>query len=156
MNCASIPFVLLICFLCSQVVSAAPPAAPDFVGIYHLESMTKQGQVVPTNFTGISIILKANGSFAATNVPVDFFFDDLTNSFPITHGTWDVKQEDGTAALFLNFATPTGSNACLMLAESDFGTVRISKMYHPGKRDCAEIYLGKQQKAANGSTNSAP
>ena len=61
MNCASIPFGLLICFLCCQVVIAAPPAAPDFVGTYHLESMTKQGQVVPTNFAGITIILKANG-----------------------------------------------------------------------------------------------
>jgi hypothetical protein len=154
-NCASIPFGLLICFLCCQVVIAAPPAAPDFIGTYHLESMTKHGQIVPTNFAGITIILNANGSFAATNVPVDFFFDDPTNSFPIARGTWDVKQADGTAALFLNFATPTGSNACLMLVKSDFGTVRISKLYHPGKRDSAEIYLGKQ-KAANGSTNSTP
>jgi hypothetical protein len=154
-NYASIPIGLLICFLCGQVVIAAPPAAPDLVGTYHLESMTKHGQVVPTNFAGITIVLNANGSFAATNVPVDFFFDDPTNSFPIARGTWDVKHADGTAALFLNFAAPAGSNACLLLVKSDFGTVRISKMYHPGKRDSAEIYLGKQ-KAANGSTNSTP
>jgi hypothetical protein len=122
---------------------AAPPSALDLVGTYRLESMTTHGQIAPTNFNQIAITLNADGSFVTTNVPPDFFFEAPSNSsLAITQGTWEEKQAAGTGVLFLNFPTASGFNACMLPIKSDFGTLRICKVYHVGKPDSAEVYLG--------------
>jgi hypothetical protein len=128
---------------CDYTVLAAPPAM-DLAGTYRLESMTQRGQSVPTNFIGSTITLNRNGSFVATNVPRDFFLESSSNSAPsIIGGTWDEKNAGEAGGLFLNIATPSGSNSCLMLIKSDFGTPRIFKEYHSGRRDSVEVYLGR-------------
>jgi hypothetical protein len=145
MNHKQLLCVLLFNLLpCICMVFAAPPAL-DLAGTYRLESMTQRGQSLPTNFIGITITLNSNGTFAATNVPLDFLFESSSNSAPsIIGGTWDEKSAGKAGGLFLNIATTTGSNSCLMLIKSDFGTSRIFKEYHSGKRDSVEVYLGKE------------
>lgn len=144
MNKLLMSVVLLSLLLCNYMVLAAP-AAVDLAGTYRLESMTQRGQSLPANFSGITITLNTNGTFVATNVPRDFFFESSSNSAPsIIGGTWDEQNAGEAGGLFLNIATPTGSNSCLMLIKSDFGTSRIFKKYHSGRRDSVEVYLGKQ------------
>ena len=137
-----ISVVMLNLLLCKTL---AAPSAVDVAGTYRLESMTQRGQTVPTNFIGITITLNSNGTFNATNVPRDFLFESSSNSALSSFGgTWDEQNAGKAGGVFLNVGTPTGSNSCLMLIKSDFGTSRIFKKYHPGGRDSVEVYLGKQ------------
>jgi hypothetical protein len=149
-----ISFRLVTSLLFCNCAVASPLTKADLVGTYRLDASTLHGQSVPSNFYSFAITLNADGSFAVTNLPADFFFDFTPSAAAAgARGTWELRRESEGNLLFhvendyldLNFATTPGPGSYGTTVEPTFSTPRIYMCYHSGKQDEAVFYL-KQQK----------
>jgi len=135
---------------------AAPLTSSEIAGTYCLDASSLHKQSVPTNFYAFTITLKADGSFIATNVPADFFFDYTpTPAVAEARGTWAVRHESEGRSLFytgendyldLDFTSPPGPGAfSTPLQSSHLAPPRIYICYHSNKKDAAVFYLKRQR-----------
>lgn len=109
-----------------------PEEAPDLTGVWHVDFDFAPNQywALPKAFHDFHLLLKPDGTFIASNIPDDFFFDYThTPAAKEYQGKWEVKWEsDDCYHLNLDFSSMGGR----------FGTL-IQWKY--GKQT---IYMGKQ------------
>jgi hypothetical protein len=101
--------------LAATSASADPLTVAEVAGVYKIDpSLVRVGQM-PTNFLPFAIVLKADGTFMATNVPAHLIFESKT-AVAHTEGTWKLRYESYTNAsiykgqnyIDLDFATAPG------------------------------------------------
>jgi hypothetical protein len=127
----------------------------ELVGIWRVDTNLLHRQTLPTNFLAFAVTLQANGTFVATNVPADFFFDYTPHPASAqAGGTWTFKphQRDGTDKLFLNFTKPSEGSWSSDVQFKFAGVPYFSRVnrryirmgYHVGKPDVLLFYLIKK------------
>jgi hypothetical protein len=153
------PVLLSGLLLCGCSRNQSVPAPLDVSGFYRLDTATLEGHPVPANFYAFSIVLNTsgtftNGTFIATNVPADFFFDYTpTPAVSEARGTWKVRHTSDGGSLFytgendyldLEFTTPSSLSWSQQI-EIYRGIPRFRINYHSQKSDSAWYYLSRQK-----------
>ena len=149
-----IVFLLLFISLFPTCCWAAENSAieSELVGTWRIDTNLLHHQVIPTNFLSFALTLKSDGSFLATNVPADLFFDYTpTPAFAEAQGSWKLKPDssDGTDKLFLDFAKPNPGYWSSFVQMKFSGIPFFSRVarryiymgYHSGKKDELVFYL---------------
>lgn len=138
-------------------MAAEPMARAALVGTYRLDPSSLHRQTVPTNFFAFALMLHQDGSFGATNVPADFFFDySPTLAVAGVKGNWTIRHRSERGSLMwtgeqdwleLNFTSAPGSGSYQALIQANpWRPPRISMSYHGGKSDAASFYLKKENR----------
>jgi len=112
-----------------------PEKAPDLTGRWHVDFDFAQNKhwALPKSFHDFHLQLKPDGTFIASNIPANFFFDYTDTPAAKEHqGKWEVKWEsdDEFYHLYLDFTTMGGG----------FGTLI------EWKNGAQTIYMGKQNR----------
>ena len=138
---------------------AGPLAVSEVAGAYRIDpSLIRVGQM-PTNYLPFGLVLKADGSFVATNVPADFIFDSKP-AVAQAAGTWKLRYESYTNSLIytgqdyidLQFTTAPGPGSTGLIIDIR-GTIPILdkgrpciRMHHQfANKDWLVFYLAKQK-----------
>lgn len=138
--------------LCHSAL-AAGFTKDELVGTYRVNSYSIIGHSLPTNYYAFAITLNANGSFVATNVPADLYFNSTsTVAIPEARGTWKLRHvSEGrsfihtgeTDYLDLDFTMPSHGSDSHIVLPGDLP--RLAASYHSGESDSASFCLTKKE-----------
>ena len=133
-------------FFALAILVGCTPAKPlteaDLAGKWHVDRSFVPNKLYawPANYYDFCLKLTPDGTFVASNIPDDFFFDFThTPAAPEHRGTWKLRFEaaDNCNYLELTFVTMSGS----------YGTVvrfNHGKLVITMARDSAVFYLTKE------------
>jgi hypothetical protein len=144
--------LLAFLLLCNSAL-AAPLTKNEVVGTYCVGASPEDAPLVPTNFYAVTITLKGDGSFVASNAPADFFFSYPSSDMPkdLTHGTWGLTPAEGDVVadtVDLTFTAPSWTGSWSHPIKLYQGTPRIKVTYLPYEDTSPKFhfYLTKQKR----------